>query len=496
VSKRLEIELTSRRPDGTWTWRVAGARLPKGRVDGRLVPAAASVGAVLRAEADSSIEGLEIKGLIMPEEPPESTDRLELLSRRPVRGVTTSLAAGTRRRLSEGGAERDRGSRGAGYRARGRRDKRRRRDGRKSGAGARLGDGRERSRRDVRKAPRDRRMRSQSGGGPHTGRSERRSPRGRPGAPRSRPPRPRKPRPPRLKAKRVHRDAALSLLPQEQHLLAREVLRGGVPGVRNAIARMNKRAAAEGLPQIKSEPLVALAGKLAPGLKSAEWHDRAEATLEGIDTVDLRDIRSVVAAADRAARTRETKALAARLRTGLASRLDTEHRRWLAEMSACIGERRTVRALRLSSRPPKAGSPLPPDIYKNLSALAAADLSADASQQRWAAVLDALAFSPLRAHVKPAGLPDKPGAELVARVRKVGSRVPHIAAMFGVEVKQKQRRRVPPPPPPQAAESQTGPEARKPQDEPPTSAPTATPRSPQAEPEAHRPQDEPPAAVP
>ncbi len=450
--------------------------MPKGRVDGRLVPAAASVGAVLRAEADSSIEGLEIKGLIMPEEPPEPTDRLELISRRPVSKVTTSLAAGTRRRLSEGEVERDRGSRGADRRARGRHDKRRRRDGpasqgprRRSGARARLGDGRERSRRDARKTPRGRRMRSQSGGGSHTRRSERRGPRGRPGTPRNRPPRPRKPRPPRLKAKRVHRDAALSLLPEEQHLLAREVLRGGVPGVRNAIARMNKRAAAEGLPRIKAEPLLALAGKLAPGLKSAEWHDRAEATLDGIDTVDLRDIRSVVAAADRSARTRETKALAARLRTGLASRLDTEHRQWLAEMSACISEKRTVRALRLSSRPPKAGSPLPPDISKSLSALAAADLSADTSQQRWATVLDALAFSPLRAHVKPAGLPDKPGAELVARVRKAGSRVPHIAAMFGVEVKQKQRPRVPPPPPPQPAEPQA--DARESQSEPPATAP-------------------------
>ena len=29
---RIDIELTSSRPDGTWTWRAAGARQPKGVV--------------------------------------------------------------------------------------------------------------------------------------------------------------------------------------------------------------------------------------------------------------------------------------------------------------------------------------------------------------------------------------------------------------------------------------------------------------------------------
>ena len=33
----MEIELTSTRPDGTWTWRAAGARQPKGELDGGLL---------------------------------------------------------------------------------------------------------------------------------------------------------------------------------------------------------------------------------------------------------------------------------------------------------------------------------------------------------------------------------------------------------------------------------------------------------------------------
>ena len=37
MARRIEIELTSARPDGTWTWRAAGAREPKGVLDGKLL---------------------------------------------------------------------------------------------------------------------------------------------------------------------------------------------------------------------------------------------------------------------------------------------------------------------------------------------------------------------------------------------------------------------------------------------------------------------------
>ena len=53
MSRRIEIELTSVRPDGTWTWRAAGAQKPKGVLDGALLPAGAAVGQVLKAEADA-----------------------------------------------------------------------------------------------------------------------------------------------------------------------------------------------------------------------------------------------------------------------------------------------------------------------------------------------------------------------------------------------------------------------------------------------------------
>ena len=258
-----------------------------------------------------------------------------------------------------------------------------------------------------------------------------------------------------MRPARTHRQAALKALPTIQQPLAEEVLKGGVPGVRQAIDRMNDKATAEGMPKIKREPLVALAEKLAPTLKAAEWRDRAEAAVAGIETVDLRDIRSVVVAADGAARDEETRALADQLREGLTNRVDAEHNAWRDELAQTIAEGRTVRALRLSSRPPKAGAPLPIDMAERLAAAASESLTSEVTSDRYATVIDAVAFSPVRTQVKAQGVPANPSDELTKAVTKLAGRIPQIAALFGIEAPaQKPRgkaKRPTPPPPPQSA---------------------------------------------
>ncbi len=57
MSRRIDIELTSSRDDGSWTWRAAGAREPRGTLEGALVPGGAQVGDVLRAEIDGYLDG-------------------------------------------------------------------------------------------------------------------------------------------------------------------------------------------------------------------------------------------------------------------------------------------------------------------------------------------------------------------------------------------------------------------------------------------------------
>ncbi len=64
MSRRIDIELTSVRPDGTWTWRAAGAQKPKGVLEGSILPEGAKNGDVLKVEAEFEIEGISILSVV------------------------------------------------------------------------------------------------------------------------------------------------------------------------------------------------------------------------------------------------------------------------------------------------------------------------------------------------------------------------------------------------------------------------------------------------
>ena len=192
-------------------------------------------------------------------------------------------------------------------------------------------------------------------------------------------------------------------------------------------------AEAAGEPPIPAPLLLKLAERIHPNLRAADWQDRAEAALAGIDEVDLRDLRSVVVAAEQSARGEENKTLAEKIRAGLAARVDREHQAWLADVTTALDEDRLVRALRLSSRPPKAGAPLPAPVLNRLTAMAEAGLTAETGQDRWATVLDAVALSPVHQRVTPQGLPAEPGEPLLDVVKRVSMSVPGIAKAFGIE---------------------------------------------------------------
>ncbi len=410
MSSRLDIELTSSRPDGVWTWRKAGAKLPKGEVPASLVPDGASVGDVLRADADIAIDGVDILSLQAAKGPRK--DRHETLTvvgtKRDEQLVTTQLAP-------KGRGGRDRGDRPD----RGDRGDRPGRD--RAGRGDRPGGDRPSGDRD-------------RGAGGAGARGGERGPGGSSRRPeRQGPPRESRPAPKRLRPGRAHRNAVLDDLAPEQRPIAEQVLRGGVPAVRQAVEKQNVDNSNKGLPAIHGDELVALAEGLLPRLRAAEWRDRADAALRDLEELDLRDLRSIVVAADSAGRDEETRDVAQQLRDGLTRRVESEHAGWLDELRTTLAEGRIVRALRLSSRPPKAGSPLPPEMAADLTAKAAENLTPENSQDRWATMIDALAFSPVRMAVKPTAIPSEVGDELKAAVAKVASRLPHIAALFGID---------------------------------------------------------------
>ncbi|MFZ1488420.1 MAG: hypothetical protein WAS51_00620, partial [Ilumatobacteraceae bacterium] len=93
MSRRIEIELTSARADGTWTWRAAGAREPKGVLDGGILPGESKAGDVLKVEADFEIDGISVLSVVPGREKVEKTVLLELKPQeRPFEPVTQQLA--------------------------------------------------------------------------------------------------------------------------------------------------------------------------------------------------------------------------------------------------------------------------------------------------------------------------------------------------------------------------------------------------------------------
>mgnify|MGYP000885912071 FL=1 len=420
MARRIEIELTSARDDGQWTWRAAGAREPKGLIGTELVPAGSAVGTVLRVEVETGLDGTEVTSVLTSRGERSGPEVLELIGRqlRDDELVTSKLVGKRGRRDDDGEGRRGRRGRDGG-------------PGREGGRGGPGGRGRDggRGRPDGdrgRRGPRS----DGDGRGPRSDRSERGD---RTERARRRPPADAKPRPKRLRPQRHHRRAVLDTLEAHERPIADEVLRGGIPAVRQAVEKQNQAARAEGRPEVDPAQLEALAERLLPKLRAAEWRDRADAALADLEELDLRDLRTVVVAADSGARDDEARTIAAQLREGLERRIEADQAAWLAELDELLRDGRVVRALRVSSRPPKAGSPLPPELLSRLAEGATGSLTAETVTDRWVTVLDALSLSPVHARVAPASIPESPSDELKAAVAAAGSRVPLVAAAFGVE---------------------------------------------------------------
>jgi hypothetical protein len=348
---------------------------------------------VLRAEIEGYLDGLSIVAVLPPRAPRAEPERLEIKTSGADQPLVTSTLAP--KRSGERGRRNDRGREG--------------REGREGGGG----------RRD-----RDRR------GGPGRDRQESRHERPSRPAP---PPVEEKPKPKRLRPGKTHRSALLEAVPAEQRPIAEQLLVGGIPAVRQAIDKQNEELKAAGKSEVKPDALLKVAEDLRPRALAAVWRDRAEAAAAVVDDLDLRDLRSVVNAAGDAGRDDESRALAAQLREALANRVEKEHAAWLAELAETVTAGRVVRALRLSSRPPKAGAPIPGDVAIQLAEATAASLTDETGPDRWATVLDALAYSPVRRRVVPQSLPAKLTPDLRATIARLASRLPEIAHIFDIE---------------------------------------------------------------
>jgi hypothetical protein len=67
-----------------------------------------------------------------------------------------------------------------------------------------------------------------------------------------------------------------------------------------------------------------------------------------------------------------------------------------------------------------------------LAEQATTGLTAEVSQERFATLLEAVSFSPVHQRVAATSIPREPTTELLDVVRRVATRVPAVAAQFGL----------------------------------------------------------------
>ncbi len=407
MSRRIDIELTSQAGDGSWTWRAAGARQPKGTVEAGLVPPGEAVGAVLRADVEIGLEGIEILSLTSakPARSPEKTEgRIEVKGTpRRAPDVSVILAPGSNKRRRD--RDDDGGERGD------------RRGGNRRGPDAE-------ARRDERGGDRPPR----GTGGP------RRPGARRPGEGDGRPARGERPVAP---TSTVHRNAMLAALRPEQIPVAEQLLRGGLQAVRQAIEAQNTSNKAAGKPPVAADAILAIADELLPAVRLADWKDRASVAQATGKEYRLRELRAVVAASRTVNLDEEGRAMAKALQESLDQRTTALREEWLARITNALNDGRVLQAVEASIRPPEPGTRCPADLAVRLAAAAGEAMTADLAPEDWMRLLDAVVASPVRRTVKPSGIPDDEVAKQAAR--NAAGAVPALAKLLGL--------RIPPPPP-------------------------------------------------
>ena len=407
MSRRIEIEITSLNGDVA-TWRAAGAKLPKGVLQASLVPGGPVVGSVYRADIEQFMEGIEVLS-VMPPKTASPLDprkeRIELIvSEKSTPDVTVTYASKGRGPRRDGD---ERGERGDG-----------RRDGAKRGA-----------------RPGTKERSSERGPRPDRPRGDRSA---RPGRERSGPPG----APP---VTTTYRNAYLATLSPEQLPVAEQLLRGGMPSVRAAVAEQNKNATAQGRPTIDPGTIDRIAEDLLPKTTLAMWKDRAAGALGAGKELRLRDLRAVVTSAKTTTLDDEARAQLKELQAALSARLDILRTQWTERLDAAMTSNNVAEALRLVARPPDSSTRVSSETATALVAMVSAALTADQDVTVWSELVNLTVETSIRRNVKPLGIPANDAAKALA-VKNAGA-IPEFAKLLGMKV--------PPPPPPTRAPRRT-----------------------------------------
>jgi hypothetical protein len=448
MSRRIEIEITSLNGEQA-TWRAAGAKLPKGVLDASLVPGGPVIGTVYRADIEQYMEGIEVLA-VLPAKTASPLDprheRVELIpNAKTGPDVVVTYAPkgrGARRDFERDGEHRE-GSKRPGGRSgpkerstsarpeRGPRPDRPDRPVRPDRPdraprpprveGANPSEGRERPARTERPARGEQGSRPERGGRPAR---PGRTPHGPPGAP---------------PMTTTYRNALLATLSPEQLPVAEQLLRGGMPAVRTAVADQNKNAAAQGRATVDAATIERIAEDLLARTNLALWKDKAAGALGAGRELRLRDLRAVVTAAKTVSLDDEAKVQQKELHANLTARLEVLRTQWNERLEAAVTSKNVAEALRLVARPPDMSTRVSAEMAAKVITITSEALTADQEPAKWQEIVTLAIDTSIRRNVKPQGIPADDASKALA-IHNAGA-IPEFAKLLGMKV--------PPPPPPQ-----------------------------------------------
>ncbi len=473
MSRRIDIEITSLNGDVA-TWRAAGAKLPKGVLNVSLVDGGPVVGNVYRADIEQYMEGIEVLSIMAPKTASPLDPRHERLELIPTakQGPDVIVTYAPKGR----GARRD----GERHEGEGRRDGPKRSSSRPSSgerptaAGrhergprtdsaertprperAPRAEGAERTARPERttrpsRGPRAEHAKDATGPenaertarperGPRPERSARPERSGRPPSRGGRSERPSGPVQPPMTT--THRNALLATLSPEQLPVAEQLLRGGMPAVRTAVAEQNKNATAQGRTTIDPVTIDRIAEELLGRTTLALWKDRAAGAAGAGRELRLRDLRAVVTSAKIVSLDEEARAQLKELQTALSARLEALRTQWTEKLEAAVTSKNVPEALRLVASPPDMSTRVSAEMATRVVVLTSEALTADQEVARWKEIVNLAVETSIRRNVKPHGIPIDESCKALA-IKSAGA-IPEFAKLLGM--------RVPPPPPPTRA---------------------------------------------
>ena len=236
----------------------------------------------------------------------------------------------------------------------------------------------------------------------------------------------------------THRNALLATLSPEQLPVAEQLLRGGMPAVRAAVAEQNKNATTQGRPTIDPLTIDRIAEELLGKTNLALWKDRAAGAVGAGRELRLRDLRAVVTSAKTVSLDEGSRVQLKELQATLTTRLDLLRTQWTDKLDAAVAAKNVPEALRLVARPPDMSTRVTGEMASRVVAITSEALTAEQNVPLWTEIVNLAADTSIRRNVKPQGIPLDDSCKALA-IKNAGA-IPEFAKMLGMKV--------PPPPPP------------------------------------------------